>query len=80
MDQPTLTREARYLIILNGWVLERCIENRARTIAEARSSDEIAPEDIEKAMANFFREELSDLPHFVQQAMEERRSRLSKAA
>jgi hypothetical protein len=63
-----------------GGVLERCIENRARTIAASRSADEIAPEDIEKATAEFLAEELSDLPHFIQQAMNEYRYRSSKAA
>ena len=75
MGKPTLTHEARCLLILAGGVLERCIEDRARTIAASRSADEISPEDVEKATADFLREELSDLPGFVQQAMNKHRYR-----
>jgi len=80
MGRPTLTHESRCLVILAGGVLERCIEDRARTIAANRSADEIVPEDVEKATAEFLAEQLSDLPHFVQRAMSEYRCRSSKAA
>lgn len=80
MGRPTLTHESRCLVILAGGVLERCIEDRARTIAANRSADEIVPEDVERAAAEFLREELSDLPRFVQEAMNKSRYRSSKAA
>lgn len=80
MGRPTLTHESRCLVILAGGVLERCIEDRARTIAANRSADEIVPEDVEKASAEFFAEQLCDLPRLVQRAMSEYRRRSSKAA
>ena len=80
MGKPTLTHESRCLLILAGGVLERRIENRARTIATSRSAEQISREDIEKATADFLREELSDLPHLVRQAMSKHRYRSSKAA
>lgn len=80
MGRPVLTHESRCLIITAGGVLERCIENRARTVAASRSADEITPDDIEKATAEFLREELSSLPHFVQRAMNDYQHRTSKAA
>jgi hypothetical protein len=63
-----------------GWALQRSIENRARAIAASRSANEIVPEDIEKATAEFFREELSDLPRLVERAMKQYRCRPSEAA
>ena len=80
MGKLALTHEARCLLILAGGVLERCIEGRARTIATCRSAEQISPEDIEKASAEFLREELSDLPHLVHRAMSQHRNRSSKAA
>ncbi len=80
MGQPTLMHESRCLLIVAGGALERCIENRARTIAAGRLADEITPEDVEIAMAGFLREELSDLPRLVQQAMERYRHHSIKAA
>lgn len=80
MDRPMLTHEARCLVILAGGVLERCIENRAREIAASRSADEIAPEDIDKATTEFLREELSDLPHLIEEAIDKYKHRSSKAA
>lgn len=80
MVQPTLTHESRRLLILVGGVLGRCIENRARTIAVSQSQDDITPENVEQAITDFFREELSDLPRFVQQAMNKFGYHSSKAA
>ena len=80
MGQPKLTHESRCLVILVGGVLERCIENRARTIAADRSADEITPEDVKRGIAEFLREEVSDLPRFVQRAMNKCGYRSSKAA
>ena len=80
MDRPKLTYEARYLVILAGSILERCIENRAREIADGRAAAEIAPEDVEAAAAEFFREDLSDLPQLIQQAMDKCKHRSSEAA
>lgn len=80
MGRPTLTHESRCLVILAGGVLERCIENRARTIAASRSADEIAPEDVKNAVTEFLREGLSDLPHLIEQAMDDYEHRSSKAA
>ena len=80
MDRPTLTHESRCLLILAGGVLEWRIEYRARTIAANRSGHEILPEDVEKATAEFFTEELSDLPRLVREAMSKSRYRSSKAA
>jgi hypothetical protein len=80
MGQPTLTHASRCLVILAGGVLERCIETRARTIAAGRSARDITPEHIEEATAEFFREELSNLPCFVQRAMNEYPCHSCKAA
>ena len=80
MDRPKLTHEARCLIIVAGRVLEGGIEKRARRIAESRAASEIAPEDIEKASAEFFSKELSDLPHLIEQAIDNYKHRSSKAA
>ncbi|MCX7429035.1 MAG: hypothetical protein NTW96_25840 [Planctomycetia bacterium] len=80
MQRPTLTRESRCLVIAAGWCLERRIEDRARAIAASRSADDISPEDIERATAEFFREELSDLPRLVRQAMNDYRHASTKAA
>jgi hypothetical protein len=80
MDQPTLTHESRCLSILAGGALRQCIENRARTIAANRSANEITPDDMEKATAEFFREGLSGLPHLVAQAMNRYPYRSSRAA
>ncbi len=80
MGQPMLTHESRCLVILTGGVLERCIENRAQAIAADRSTDEITTEIIEEATAEFFREEISNLPHLVHQATNEYRYRSNKAA
>jgi hypothetical protein len=80
MGQPTLTHESRCLIIVAGNTLERCIEDRAQTIAANRSADTIAPEDVEKATADFFREEIADLPRLVRESMDKYRHHFSKAA
>jgi hypothetical protein len=80
MDRLTLTHESRCLIILAGGVLERCIENRARTIAASRSADAVAAEDIDKATREFLREELADLPQLIGEATDEYRRRSSDAA
>ena len=80
MDRPVLTREARCLVILAGGVLERRIENRARTIADSRAAVEIAPEDVEKATTEFLKEKLPDLPHLIEEAIENYKRRSSKAA
>ena len=79
MDRPKLTYEARCLVILAGSVLERCIENRAREIAGGRAAAEIAPEDV-KAAAGFLREDVSDLPRLIEQAMDNYKHRSTKAA
>lgn len=80
MDKPTLTHEARCLLIVAGGVLEDCIRSRARIIATNRSAEQISPEDVEQATAEFLREELSDLPHLVQQSQSEFRNHSNKAA
>jgi hypothetical protein len=80
MSKPALSHEARCLLILAGGALERCIEDRARTIAASRSAEQISAEDIEKATAEFLREELSVLPHLVQSAQSKHRNCSSKAA
>ena len=80
MDRPMLTHEARCLVILAGGVLERCIENRARKIADSRAAAEIAREDVEKATTEFLTEELSALPNLVEQAIDNYKCRSSKAA
>ena len=80
MGQPTLTHESRCLVILVGGVLERCIENRARTIAADRTADEVTQGDVEKATADFLEEDLSDLRRLVQQAMDKHRYCSNKAA
>jgi len=80
MDRPTLTHEARCLVIVAGGVLERCIEDRAREIADRRAAAEIVPEDIKKATTEFLRDELSDLPHLIEQALDNYEHRSSKAA
>jgi hypothetical protein len=80
MGQPILTHESRCLVILAGRVLERCIEDRARTIVGSRSSDVITPEDIKKATTEFLREDLSNLPDLLQHAMDKSAFRSSKAA
>lgn len=80
MDRPVFTREARCFAILAGGVLERCIESRARRIAASRLAPEIIPEDVERATTEFFEEELSGLPHLIEQAIEAYKRRSSKAA
>jgi hypothetical protein len=80
MGKPVLAHESRCLLILAGGVLERRIECRARTIAASRSAEQISPEDVKKATAEFLLEELSDLPQLVQRAMSKHRNRSSKAA
>ena len=80
MDPPVFTHEARCFAILAGGVLERCIEIRARRIAASRSAREIVREDVEKATAEFLEEELSSLPHLIEQAIEEYKDQSTKAA
>jgi len=80
MDRSKLTHESRCLIILIGGVLERCIENRAKSIAASRSAEEIAPEDIDKATSEFISTDLSELPHLIEEAVDNYRHRSSKAA
>lgn len=80
MDRPRLTHEARCFVILAGGVLERCIESRARKIAGDRAAAEIVREDVEKATTHFLREELSDLPDLIEQAIDNYKHRSSKAA
>lgn len=70
MDRPKPTHESRCQLILIGGVLRKSIENRARAIAAARSAEEIAPEDVEKATKKFLEESLSDLPHLIEEALE----------
>ena len=80
MGQTKLTHEARCLVILAGSVLERCIEKRARKIADSRAMSETAPEDVERATKEFLEEELSDLPQLIQQAIDNYKHRSNKAA
>lgn len=80
MKGPRLTRESRCLLVVARGVLERCIEERAQAIAAGRSADEIAPEDVELAAAEFLAEDLSVLPRLVQKAVTEFRCRRSRAA
>ena len=80
MERPKLTHESRCLVILIGGVLEGCIEKHARSIANSQSADKIAPEDIDKALTEFLREGLSDLPHLIEQAIVNYRYQSSKAA
>jgi hypothetical protein len=80
MDKPALTHEARCLLIVARGVLERCIRSRAQMIATSRLADEISPEDVEQATAEFLREELSGLPDLVQQALSEFQNCSNKAA
>ena len=80
MDRPVLTREARCLVILAGGVLERRIEKHAREIARSRAAVEIAPEDVEKATAEFLGAKLSDLPRLINEAIDSYKRRLNKAA
>lgn len=80
MDRLKLTHESRCLVILAGGVLERCIEDRARGIANSRSAAEIAPQDVEKATTEFLGEELSDLPRLIEEAISSYEHRSSEAA
>ena len=80
MDRPTLTHEARCLLIVAGGVLERRIESRARAIAADQSAKQISPENIEQATEEFLREGLSDFPHLVQQALGKFRDCSNKVA
>ena len=80
MRKPALSHEARCLLILAGGVLERRIENRAQTIADNRSADQISPEDIEMATVEFLRGDLSDLPNLVRKAISNHRNCSAKAA
>ncbi len=80
MDRLQLTHEARCLAIVAGAALQRRIENRAREIADARAAAEIAREDIMKAIAEFLTEELFNLPHLIEQAIDDYQRQLSKAA
>lgn len=79
-DRPVFTHEARCFAILAGGVLERCIEGRARRIAASRSASEIVPEDVERATKEFLEEELSSLPHLIEQAIERYKHQSTKAA
>lgn len=80
MVEFTLTHEARCLVILAGGVLERCIENRAREIAESRSDVQITPEDVQKATAEILKKGLCNLPPLIEQAFEVRSKDLTNAA
>ncbi len=80
MDRLELTREAQCLVVVAGAALERHIENCAREIADARTAAEVAREDVEKATAEFLAEELSDLPHMIERAIDNYQRQLSKAA
>lgn len=80
MERPKLTHESRCLVILIGGVLERCIEDHARSIAINRTSDKITPEDIDKAVTEFFGAELTDLPQLIEQAINNYQLRSTKAA
>ena len=80
MDQPMLTREARCFVIVAGRVLERRIERCARRIAGSRRAAEIVGEDIEKAATEFLREESSDLPDLIKQAIDNYKQQSRKAA
>jgi len=80
MDQPMFTHEARCLVIVAGGVLERCIEKCARKIADSRAAAEIVGEDIEKAATELLREELSDLPDLIEQAIDNYKQQARKAA
>jgi len=80
MEKIKLTHESRCLVILIGGVLEGCIEKRSRSIADSRSADKILPEDIDKALSEFLKEELSNLPHLIEQAIVNYRRQTTKAA
>ena len=80
MTNPKLTFDARCLIIRAARVLEQCIEDRGREIAVSRASAEISPQDIRRATAEFFQENLEGLPHLVEEALNEYGNQLSKAA
>lgn len=80
MERPKLTHESRCLVILVGGVLERCIEDHARSIAANRASVKITPEDINNAVTEFFGADCSDLPQLIEQAINNYQLRSSKAA
>jgi hypothetical protein len=80
MDQPVFTHEARCFAILAGGVLERCIERRARRIAAGRSAREIVAEDVRRATREFLEEELSNLPHLIERAIEDYKRQSNKVA
>jgi hypothetical protein len=80
MERPVLTHESRCLLIVAGSVIEYNVEDRARAIAASRSAKEITPDDVRKAMEEFFHEQLSDLPRLVQQAVNKFRCPQDKAA
>lgn len=80
MDRLKLTHESRCLLIVAGAALERRIESRAREIAGGRAAAEIAREDVIKATAEFLAEELSNLPHLIEHAMDDYERQLNKAA
>lgn len=80
MDRLKLTHEARCLLIVAGGALERRIENRALEISEGREAAEVALEDVKKAITEFLAEELSNLPHLIERAIDNYQRQLSKAA
>ena len=80
MDQQSLTHQARCLVILAGGVLERSVEDRARQLAASRSSVEITPEDVRKAITEYLTQELSNLPNLIEAAIEKHWEGLTKAA
>jgi len=80
MDRLELTHEARCLVIVAGAALERRLEYRAREIADARAAAEIAREDVTNAITEFLADELSNLPHLIERAIDNYQQQLSKAA
>lgn len=80
MDQPKLTHEARCLIIVAGGVLESRLKNLAQSIAEARGAVQIAGEDVDEAVRAFLGEQIPQLPHLIESAIDEYKRRSAKAA
>jgi hypothetical protein len=75
-----LTHEAKCLVVLAGGVLERFIEKRARRIADSRHSEQTTSIDVENAIDGLTAEELADLPHLIERALDTYKRQSSRAA
>lgn len=80
MEPPHPTHDARCLLILAGGVLEWRIEDQARRIAEKRGAAQIEPDDVRAATTHVLREDLSQIPHLIEQELDGYTARKRSAA